>query len=141
MPSPSCGVSVTDVRSHPGYNKNQHCTFEQQDGVHDYSFSHTAGYCGKPQPRFCGCPFDYGGNPPDQQEDIGTVRWFGDSWGAPINDPRTWVETPTNELCAECMKWIESDDSGIRIPGVEASGYVSFHKKCFFHTIGVPGGW
>ena len=60
---------MSDVRSHPRYNPNQHCTFEPQDGEHDYSFSHTATYCGKPQPRFCGCPFDYGGNPPDQMDD------------------------------------------------------------------------
>lgn len=42
------------------YTKDQHCTFKEQDGENDYSFSHTAGYCGKPQPRFCGCGFCYG---------------------------------------------------------------------------------
>lgn len=38
---------------------SQHCTYENQDGVDDYSFSHTAAYCGRPQPRRCGCPFCY----------------------------------------------------------------------------------
>lgn len=38
---------------------NQHCTYENQNGVDDYSFSHTAGYCGMPQPRRCGCAFCY----------------------------------------------------------------------------------
>ena len=33
---------------------NQHCTYEGDD---DYTFSHTAGYCGKPQPWRCGCAF------------------------------------------------------------------------------------
>lgn len=36
---------------------NQHCTYPFQDGTRDYSFSHTAAYCGKPQPRRCGCAF------------------------------------------------------------------------------------
>lgn len=34
----------------------QHCTYEGGD---DYTFSHTAGYCGRPQPRRCGCAFCY----------------------------------------------------------------------------------
>lgn len=38
---------------------HQHCTYENRDGVDDYSFSHTAAYCGKPQPRRCGCAFCY----------------------------------------------------------------------------------
>ena len=38
---------------------NQHCTYEFQDGISDYSFSHTAKYCGRPQPRPCGCAFCY----------------------------------------------------------------------------------
>lgn len=35
-------------------NPNQHCTYEGED----YTFSHTAAYCGQPQPRRCGCPFE-----------------------------------------------------------------------------------
>lgn len=50
-------ISVEEVF---GYDSDQHCTFENQDGVNDYSFSHTAGYCKKPQTRFCGCGFCYG---------------------------------------------------------------------------------
>jgi hypothetical protein len=32
----------------------QHCTAEDC-----YTFSHTASYCGRPQPRKCGCAYDY----------------------------------------------------------------------------------
>ena len=35
---------------------SQHCTFAGDD---DYQFSHTAGSCGRPQPRRCGCPYCY----------------------------------------------------------------------------------
>lgn len=46
---------MTDIRhSDPGFNKTQHCT-----AVDCYTFSHTAQYCGQPQPRRCGCPYDY----------------------------------------------------------------------------------
>ena len=49
------GVEVTvDVTSWDGFDPNQHCTAEDC-----YTFSHTARYCGKPQPRFCECPYDY----------------------------------------------------------------------------------
>ena len=51
---------VVDIRlTDPGFDKHQHCTYPNQDGEDDYSFSHTAAYCGRPQPRRCGCAFCY----------------------------------------------------------------------------------
>lgn len=47
-------MSETDVRGEEGYNPNQHCT--NPDCM---TFSHTAKYCGEPQPRRCPCTFDY----------------------------------------------------------------------------------
>lgn len=51
------GVEVTvDVSGWDGFNENQHCTnTECRESWH----SHTARYCGSPQPRFCECPYDY----------------------------------------------------------------------------------
>lgn len=42
-------------------NPNQHCTYEPipNSSDFDYSFSHTAQYCDRPQPRRCGCAFCY----------------------------------------------------------------------------------
>jgi hypothetical protein len=71
-------------------------------------------------------------------DDIGTVRWFGESWGAPVNDPRARVEAPITFNCMDCSKWIESDDSGFMILDGLVGGYVAFHKDCFFDAIGVP---
>lgn len=76
---------------------------------------------------------------PDQREDddIGTVRWFGESWGAPINDPRARIETPAAEKCIDCSRWIMNDDQGVRIPSRE---FVYYHLDCFLRDIGVSQG-
>lgn len=42
------------VDDHPRFSKTQHCRADEC-----YSFSHTAQWCGRPQPEFCPCPFDY----------------------------------------------------------------------------------
>lgn len=68
-------------------------------------------------------------------DDIGTVRWFGESWGAPANDPRTRIEAPVG-LCVECHLPISSDGQGVTIPSGE--GRAIFHKICFFDVLGVP---
>lgn len=48
-------ADVEDIRkTDPGFNEYQHCT--NPDCL---TFSHTAHYCEQPQPRRCGCPFDY----------------------------------------------------------------------------------
>jgi hypothetical protein len=50
-------VEVTvDVSDEEGFSETQHCTRSDDEC---YSFSHTYLYCGRPQPRFCECPFDY----------------------------------------------------------------------------------
>jgi hypothetical protein len=44
-----------DISGEPGFDPSQHCTTEEEC----YTFSHTAAYCGRPQPRRCGCAFCY----------------------------------------------------------------------------------
>jgi hypothetical protein len=70
-------------------------------------------------------------------DDIGTLRWFGESWHAPVNDPRARIKTPIDERCLECLLYIKSDDQGVRIPAGESHRYATFHKKCFFETMGL----
>lgn len=52
---------MLDVSENEDFNRQQHCTFEAEadDNWGDYSFSHTAEYCGRTQPRACGCPYCY----------------------------------------------------------------------------------
>ena len=72
-------------------------------------------------------------------DDIGTVRWFGDSWGAPVNDPRARLESaPVHMNCIRCGIPIHSDDQGISIPGPD--GYVAYHLGCFFEELGITDG-
>ena len=70
------------------------------------------------------------------EEDIGTVRWFGESWGAPVCDPRAHVDTPVGETCA----WgsaapIKPSDQGIGIPDGSTGLYVWYHLECWLRTI------
>jgi len=87
------------------------------------------------------------------------MRWFGESWGAPICETTQRHETPVGRQCAhECGKLIGSGDSGLLIPylgpvegkdlaggGVPESlivtiGYaphLAYHLACFFDEIGV----
>ena len=41
------------------------------------------------------------------------VRWFGDTWGAPICDPAYHVEVPVGTLCIECAKPVKGKDRGV----------------------------
>lgn len=45
----------------------------------------------------------------------GTVRWFGQTWNAPINADLPQVETPVGILCQRCNEHIATDDSGVLI--------------------------
>lgn len=77
-------------------------------------------------------------------EDLGTVRWFGESWGAPVCDPRTHIETPVGMVCIghphlhnEQNRYagILSEDQGITMPGPDGER-VAFHLDCWLHEIG-----
>jgi hypothetical protein len=63
------------------------------------------------------------------------MKWFGQSWGAPICTTVTHVATPVDTCCARCDLAIESDDQGLMIPN-EAGVLLSFHLTCFLHAVG-----
>lgn len=47
------------------------------------------------------------------------MRWFGESWGAPVNETTDHVDTPVGESCAQgCGRPIAEGDQGVLIPGV-----------------------
>lgn len=78
-------------------------------------------------------------------EDIGTVRWFGESWGAPACDPRAEVPVPVGMACAgheHCHEHrsatIEPGDQGITLPGYLGGTLqtVAYHLDCWLHEIG-----
>ena len=74
------------------------------------------------------------------EEDIGTVRWWGLSWNAPVNDPRAEIPFPVGAFCKEesggCGFPIVPGDSGVSIPYL-AGEYQHFHRECFLRMIGL----
>lgn len=73
-------------------------------------------------------------------DDIGTVRWFGESWGAPICDWRAHIDNPGAARCLDCNHYIESDDQGISTVAslsIDPSGRVYYHLDCFLRMLGI----
>lgn len=80
------------------------------------------------------------------EDDIGTVRWFGESWGAPVCDPRAHIETPVGRACyghghmhEERSSVIEPDDQGVSLPFYSTAGVIqiAYHLDCWLHEVGV----
>lgn len=71
---------------------------------------------------------------------IGTVRWFGRSWGASICDPEAQIDAPVGEECGRCALPIYEDDLGITTPliGVEGRDRLAYHLDCFLASLGQP---
>lgn len=44
------------------------------------------------------------------------MKWFGESWGAPICDPKYHWLTPTGRPCLGCGKPIADGDQGFMVP-------------------------
>lgn len=70
------------------------------------------------------------------------MKWFGESWGAPVCDPEDHIETPVDEVCPGrlCVrKIIREGDRGISVPWVH-DGFVDtldWHLNCFLHELGI----
>jgi hypothetical protein len=81
----------------------------------------------------------------DIGDDIGTVRWFGESWGAPVCDPRAHVATPLGWQCAghdhmheHRSALIEDGDQGVTLPYYHAAvTMLAYHLDCWLHEVGV----
>lgn len=55
-----------------------------------------------------------------------TMKWFGVSWGAPMNDDCPHVPPPVGEKCVHCDEGIVAKDSGV----IYSNGPVA-HRNCF----------
>jgi hypothetical protein len=74
-------------------------------------------------------------------DDIGTVRWFGPTWLAPVNDPRAEISVPLGENCIRCGVAFDHGDAGLGIAAsyeIAENGQVFYHLACFLEDIGVP---
>lgn len=80
------------------------------------------------------------------EDDIGTLRWFGESWGAPVCDPRAHVETPVGWVCIghdhlhdrNRSALIMACDQGVTMPYYHGEvTMIAYHLDCWLHEIGV----
>ncbi len=75
------------------------------------------------------------------------MKWFGESWGAPVCDPDDHVEPPVGMPCARCDRAIIEDDQGVFLPlltmkvepdvaGVLEVEVQPWHLDCFLRSVG-----
>lgn len=68
---------------------------------------------------------------------ISMTTWFGESWGAPVNDCEH-VQTPVGKVCGTCGEPIGTDSNGIIVPHLgppEDDPTAAFHIECFVKSI------
>lgn len=68
------------------------------------------------------------------------MKWFGQSWGAPVCDTVPHVETPVGSICVLCDRPIAEGDRGFVIPFSGPPGSppeLAHHKRCFLWSVGV----
>ena len=64
------------------------------------------------------------------------MKWFGPSWGAPVNRYDTHVSTPVGTHCGFCNTPIRARDQGFILPLVGGEfPEIHYHKACFLGTI------
>lgn len=61
------------------------------------------------------------------------VRWFGQSWGSPLNQMNPEVATPIGRPCHHCGKAFVDGDTGMITgkPGADAA----WHLACFNQVV------
>ena len=73
------------------------------------------------------------------EDDIGTIRWWGKSWNAPVNHPLAEIPVPVGDSCARCNRTIVDGDQGITVPHMpfppDTRTTSSWHFKCWMHEI------
>lgn len=65
------------------------------------------------------------------------IKWFGQSWGAPVNTDAEHVETPVGGHCMSCDKPIQPGDQGFQLHHGFNGEYRPWHKDCLLDAIGL----
>ncbi len=69
------------------------------------------------------------------------MKWFGESWGAPVNELCARIDVPDGECCPRCGRSIRPGDQGFQISGLAYDGTVEvfdFHRACFYGRVARP---
>jgi hypothetical protein len=67
--------------------------------------------------------------------DLGSTRWFGQSWGAPVCDPATKTAIPLDHLCDQCGLKFLVTDRGLLVRSLGPEPYVYYHFDCFMGIV------
>lgn len=67
------------------------------------------------------------------------MRWFGESWGAPVCFETEHIETPLGAACGACTKLIDEGDQGFELPFLnwEKNQVIYYHRQCFIDILGI----
>ena len=65
------------------------------------------------------------------------IKWFGETWGAPINRDDNKVSTPVDGVCLFCNGGIGCVHRGVMIMhhGVATNEYRPAHINCFLESV------
>lgn len=66
------------------------------------------------------------------------MRWFGRSWGAPVNEDGEQVPVPVGSACFRCGRLVDEDDQGVELPYAPPSGPLTlepWHRACFLASL------
>jgi len=67
------------------------------------------------------------------------MKWFGESWGAPVCAPED--NSPLPEApCAACEERFQANDQGVILPflgGPGAPAELPYHLACFREALGI----
>lgn len=68
------------------------------------------------------------------------MKWFGKSWGAPINEDTEETSVPLGERCMHCGKVFQEGDQGLTMPrrGGAEGQEIAGHLDCIERAFGVP---
>lgn len=72
------------------------------------------------------------------------MKWFGESWGAPVNETNDHAEVPVGKPCLACEGPIDPADRGIILPALTLDPdkprlvEVPAHLECVLVAVGLP---
>jgi hypothetical protein len=69
------------------------------------------------------------------------MDWFGESWGAVVNQICDQIAPPIGAICDRCDQPIRQGDRGFRLPHVsigDGPPWSYFHLVCLLEAVGAP---
>lgn len=68
------------------------------------------------------------------------MRWFGESWGAAVCDPKMHSDTPVGQPCARCSTLFKTSDRGVTMPYMSSEPdftLIHYHLPCLMRSLGL----